>query len=179
MPSERTDREEAVAPLAGREHMPVVAVEAGDAHVRHEHRVRVDGLAGHADAQRAAHGRAAAVGRDGVPRADRVSGGEVRGHRVRVLFDRHQLAAELHPPAEFREPLEQDLLRAPLRHHPRVGVRGVVTRLRRVEHPVLADPCAVLPDHADGIGATHGVDRVQHAEVVEDLPRARLDPLAA
>lgn len=141
--------------------------------------MRVDGLAGHADAQRAAHGRAAAVGRDGVPRADRAFGGEVRGHRVRVLFHRHQLTAELHPPAEFREPLEQDLLCAPLRHHPRVGVRGFVARLGRIEHPVLADPRAVLPDHADGVGATGGVDRVQHTEIVEDLPGARLDPLAA
>lgn len=171
------DREQVDA-VARREDVPVVAVQAADPDVRHQRRARVHGLAGHADAQRAARRRPAAVRRDQVAGAHRPARGEVRGDALRVLRDTDDLVAEGDPAAQFREPRGQDLLRAPLRHHPRPVVRRVLARLGRVEHVVLADPLAVPPDHADRVGAAHRVERVDDAEVVEDLHGAGLEALA-
>ncbi len=174
---QRADGEEA-DPLARREDVPVVPVQAADPDVRHQRRARVDGLAGHADAERAPHRRAAAVRRDQVAGAQGPARGEVRGDALRVLCDPGDLVVEGDPAAQFREPRGQDLLRAPLRHHPRPVVRRVLARLGRLEHVVLTDPLAVPPDHADRVGGAHRVDRVDDAEVVEHLHRAGLEALA-
>lgn len=175
---ERAEREVAVGVTARREDVPVVPVQAADPDVGHQRRVRVEGLARHADAEQSAHRRAAAVRRDGVPGGDGLARGEFRAHPVRVLCQPYELPAEGHLSSQFRQPRVQDLLRAPLRHHPRLRVRRVLARLGRVEHPVLAGPPAVLPDHPHRVGAARRADRVQHPQIVEDLHRARLDALA-
>lgn len=180
---QRADRQVAVVALAARrEHVPVVAVQAGDPHVRDQNRVRVHGLAGHADAERAPDGGATAVGGDDVPGAQLGPGREAHAHAEVVLVEPDDLTPELHPPAQLLQPGEEDLLRPPLRHHPRHGerrVRGRLLQLGRVEHPVLAQPLAVLPDHPDRVGPAVREDRVQDAEVLQDLHGARLDALAA
>jgi hypothetical protein len=175
---QRAQREEAVAVPARREDVPVVPVQAADPDVRHQRRVRVDGLARHTDAEQPAYRRAAAVRRDGVPGGDRLTGGELRADPVRGLRQADELPAEGHRPSQLRQPGPEDLLRAPLRHHPRPAVRRVLALLGRVEHPVLARPPAVLPDHPHRVGAARSADRAEHAQVVEDLHRARLDALA-
>ncbi len=175
---QRADREEAVV-AARREDVPVVAVQAGDTDVGDQDRVRVDGLAGHADAEPAPDHRTTAVGGHDVPGADGGAGREPDRHTVLVLGEAGDLAVEGHPAAQLVEPGPQDLLGAPLRHHPRGAVRRVLGGLGRVEHALLGDPFAVLPDHPDRVLTTRREDRVQDAEVVEDLHRARLDPLAA
>ncbi|CAM3703237.1 hypothetical protein NORO109296_03895 [Nocardiopsis rhodophaea] len=176
---ERADRHEALALPARWEDMPVAAVQAGDADVGHQHRVRVDRLAGHADTQRPAHRRAAPVGGDHIGGPHIGTVGEARGRPVGVLRQADDLPAEGDAPAELFQPRQQDLLRTPLRHHPRFGGRRVLCRLGRIEHPVLAHALPVLPDHPDRVGAPGGADRLTDAEVVEDLHGARLDPLAA
>ena len=50
-----------VGAVAGREDVPVVAVQAGDPDLRDQRRVGVDGFPGHVDAEGAPHRRPAAV----------------------------------------------------------------------------------------------------------------------
>ncbi len=117
-PGQRADREEAVV-AARREDVPVVAVQAGDTDVGDHDRVRVDGLAGHADAEPASDHRTTAVCGHDVPGADGGAGREPDRHTVLVLGEAGDLAVEGHPAAQLVEPGPQDLLGAPLRHHPR------------------------------------------------------------
>ncbi len=175
---QRADSEVAVA-LGRREDVPVGAVETGDPDVRHQHRLRIDRLPGHPDPQRPTDGRPPAVGRDRVPRPDRLPVRERDGHPVVVLLQRDHLPPEGDPPAQLAQPGVEDLLRPPLRKHARLVVRRVPGRLGLVEHPVLTHPAPVLPDHPDRIAPARRPDGVEHAQVVEDLHRPRLEPLAA
>lgn len=174
---QRAQREE---PRVGAHHVPVEPVERvlGDPDIGHQHRCRVHRLPGHRDGQGPPHGGASAVRRDQVGGADR-AGGQLRGDPVRVLGEPGQRGREHHVAAQFAQPGQQDLLGAPLRHQPRLPVRLRVRRRRDPEHVVLAHPLTVLPDHPDRRGAPVLADGVADPEVVEDLPGAGLDALAA
>ena len=174
-------RQRAEGEIAGAvagEDVPVEPVKGGDADIGDQYRRRVDVLAGHRDAQRAAHRAAAAVGRDRVGGAHR-PGRQLRAHAVLVLGDPRQGGAEGDAAAELGQPGVQDLLGPPLREQPGLAVRRGIRGPGALEHVVLALPGAVLPDHPDRGRPARREDRVHHAQVVEDLHGAGLDALAS
>lgn len=160
--------------------MPVEPVESvlGDPHIGDQHRRRVHGLTGHRDFECAPDRAPTAVRRDQVGGAHR-TGGQVRRDAFRVLGESGQRGREGDIAAQLAQACQQDLLCAPLRHHPRLPVRLGLSRRRPAEHVALALAPPVLPDHADRCRAAVRTHGVAHSEIVEDLSRARLDALAA
>jgi hypothetical protein len=110
---------------------------------------------------------------------DRRTVRELHGGARAVLRQARHLASEGHLSAQFREPRVQDFLGPPLGDHPRLRVRRALVRRHLVEHGLLAGPLAVLPGHPGRVRAARRVDRVENAQVVEDLLGPGLDSLAA
>ncbi len=158
--------------------VPEGGVEAVGAHVADHHALLGLGLSLEADAEGLAHGAAAAVAADQIGGGHRPAVGEGRGHPVLVLRELGELRGQFDLDPVLGQLLAEDLLGAPLRDDQaagvgRVGGGGAVPEGDVVGHrdtvPVLAQGDVL---DAGGRGG------LPHAEVVEELAAALIEPLA-
>ena len=180
---QRADREEAVAAVAGGKTCQLSRSSAGDPDVGHQHRAGSTVSPVIADAERAAHRASGRRRRRPRTRARTVAaGGEARPSRrprpgSSPVSSRPKATS---PPSSASRASRISWVRHCGTIHGsrvRLGLR----RLRPASNmPVLALPARrpARPSRP-GSRAAGRADRVQHAEVVEDLHGARLDALAA
>jgi hypothetical protein len=159
------------------------AAQAVGPHVADQGALGLECVALEPDAEQLAHGAPTAVAAHQVVCADRSVTG-CRGDARAVLAQPGQLGVELDRAAQLGEPVGQDPVGPPLRDQP-----GVPVRRRRVAHQrrhaeqlgQAALPHHLVPGVQPELGERRaaGPYRVDHAQVVEHLQRARLQPLGA
>ena len=147
--------------------------------------MRIDGFAGKLDAAVGADHAARAVAAGQIGRADgfRPAVGMLQRRRdaVGVRRESRKRGAELDAAAEPVETRAQDIQRARLQQHPHAGIGHVGRRLAPLDAMEFRGPELLrpVPGHRRIVIAAGRVHRLDHAEIVIDLERARLDALAA